>query len=111
MKAKSKGTKDHGLWLIQILLGAFTTVHVLIIFYTFICVTQQQLRANLEANKKLAHEYRVIQNDLYRVKNELLDTFEHRVGLESSLKDHKQVSYSFICGKIDLYFGSRGERP
>ncbi len=60
-----------------------------------VILLQTQLRQHLVINKDLAHTYRLVQNEFYTVKNELLDTFEYRVSLESSLKDHKQVCIKF----------------
>ncbi|XP_071807760.1 coiled-coil domain-containing protein 178-like [Asterias amurensis] len=50
------------------------------------------LKECLRQNKTLAHQYRLKQQEHLKVKEKFLDGLEGRISLESSLKDHKQLS-------------------
>nr|XP_054772719.1 coiled-coil domain-containing protein 178-like [Lytechinus pictus] len=51
-----------------------------------------QLRAGLDTNGTLAHEYRELQQHYYKIKEESMNLLEKRTGLEMSLKDHRQLN-------------------
>ncbi|XP_033123693.1 coiled-coil domain-containing protein 178-like isoform X2 [Anneissia japonica] len=51
-----------------------------------------QLHGRLTENKKLASEYRAKQQRMYSIKSKLMNHFEDRIKMESSLKDHKQLN-------------------
>ncbi|PIK35947.1 putative coiled-coil domain-containing protein [Apostichopus japonicus] len=71
---------------------------------------EAQLKECLQQNGCHAGKYRLLQQEFYHQKTELLKEFEIRIGLEASLKDHKQLN----CLQVRLhdaltrYFTLRG---
>ncbi|KAJ8034089.1 hypothetical protein HOLleu_24515 [Holothuria leucospilota] len=53
---------------------------------------EASLKDKLQENSNLAHEYRTVQQEYYQQKTNFLQEFEIRIGLEASLKDHKQLN-------------------
>ena len=52
---------------------------------------QLELKGELDTNKELAHDYRLLQQHYMSIKEQSVNLLEKRTGLEMSLKDHREV--------------------
>ncbi|XP_071952787.1 coiled-coil domain-containing protein 178-like [Antedon mediterranea] len=69
-----------------------------------------ELCQKLTENKKLASQYRGKQQRMYSIKNRLMNHFEDRIKMESSLKDHKQLNglQNRLHNTLAQYYKIRG---
>nr|CAB3228302.1 coiled-coil domain-containing protein 178-like [Phallusia mammillata] len=52
---------------------------------------EENVRLEVESNKKVAQKYRVLQSEHIDLKNRFMSMYDNKVKMEASIKDHKQL--------------------